>query len=147
MSSRLKFRLVAPFLPRVSSPWVRPVAFVKLGTIQRRLAWPLRKDDTHKSRSITFFPINQANSLLRRMPRAPMVEYFGAARKQRGRECASTGHWLSLDIRRSSIFGLGTGIRRRKKKESVLTSGQDFVFFAIFGILLKPSIYANIGNH
>ena len=23
---------------------------VKLGTIQRRLAWPLRKDDTHKSR-------------------------------------------------------------------------------------------------
>ena len=26
---------------------------VKLGTIQRRLAWPLRKDDTHKSRSDT----------------------------------------------------------------------------------------------
>ena len=25
---------------------------VKLGTIQRRLAWPLRKDDTHKSRSV-----------------------------------------------------------------------------------------------
>ena len=25
---------------------------VKIGTIQRRLAWPLRKDDTHKSRSI-----------------------------------------------------------------------------------------------
>ena len=24
---------------------------VKIGTIQRRLAWPLRKDDTHKSRS------------------------------------------------------------------------------------------------
>ena len=30
---------------------------VKIGTIQRRLAWPLRKDDTHKSRSVTnFFP-------------------------------------------------------------------------------------------
>ena len=27
----------------------------KIGTIQRRLAWPLRKDDTHKSRSVTFF--------------------------------------------------------------------------------------------
>ena len=26
---------------------------VKIGTIQRRLAWPLRKDDTHKSRSVT----------------------------------------------------------------------------------------------
>mgnify|MGYP007105634205 CR=1 FL=1 len=24
--------------------------FDKIGTIQRRLAWPLRKDDTHKSR-------------------------------------------------------------------------------------------------
>ena len=28
---------------------------VKIGTIQRRLAWPLRKDDTHKSRSVTIF--------------------------------------------------------------------------------------------
>ena len=28
---------------------------VKMGTIQRRLAWPLRKDDTHKSRSVTNF--------------------------------------------------------------------------------------------
>ena len=25
---------------------------VKIGTIQRKLAWPLRKDDTHKSRSV-----------------------------------------------------------------------------------------------
>ena len=24
----------------------------KIGTIQRRLAWPLRRDDTHKSRSV-----------------------------------------------------------------------------------------------
>ena len=28
---------------------------VKIGTIQRRLAWPLRKDDTHKSRSVNNF--------------------------------------------------------------------------------------------
>ncbi|KAI8030594.1 hypothetical protein LOK49_LG01G04204 [Camellia lanceoleosa] len=33
----------------------------KIGTIQRRLAWPLRKDDTHKSRNgpnffVTFLP-------------------------------------------------------------------------------------------
>ena len=28
---------------------------VKIGTIQRRLAWPLRKDDTHKSRSVHSF--------------------------------------------------------------------------------------------
>ena len=25
---------------------------VKIGTIQRRLAWPMRKDDTHRSRSV-----------------------------------------------------------------------------------------------
>ena len=28
---------------------------VKIGTIQRRLAWPLRKDDTHKSGSVMNF--------------------------------------------------------------------------------------------
>ena len=28
---------------------------VQIGTIQRRLAWPLRKDDTHKSRSVNIF--------------------------------------------------------------------------------------------
>ena len=28
---------------------------VKIETIQRRLAWPLRKDDTHKSRSVNNF--------------------------------------------------------------------------------------------
>ncbi|KAL1188371.1 hypothetical protein V5N11_031744 [Cardamine amara subsp. amara] len=27
----------------------------KIGTIQRRLAWPLRKDDTHKSRNALMF--------------------------------------------------------------------------------------------
>ena len=27
-------------------------ASVKIGAMQRRLAWPLRKDDTHKSRSV-----------------------------------------------------------------------------------------------
>ena len=35
-------------------------ASVKIGTIQRRLAWPLRKDDTHKSRSV-----NNNNNRLR----------------------------------------------------------------------------------
>ena len=32
--------------------------FVKIGTIQRRLAWLLRKDDTHKSRSVNNFQIH-----------------------------------------------------------------------------------------
>ena len=29
----------------------------KIGTVQRRLAWPLRKDDMHKSRSVNQFAI------------------------------------------------------------------------------------------
>ncbi|KAK8291789.1 hypothetical protein V6Z12_D06G080600 [Gossypium hirsutum] len=39
---------------------VPPGTSDKIGTIQRRLAWPLRKDDTHKSRNgpnfFDFFP-------------------------------------------------------------------------------------------
>ena len=34
---------------------------VKIGTIQRRLAWPLRKDDTHKSRSVNSFKDDDEN--------------------------------------------------------------------------------------
>ena len=45
---------------------------IKIGTAQRRLAWHLRKDDTHKSRSvcITFSPAvyAQFNSTLDGMP-------------------------------------------------------------------------------
>jgi hypothetical protein len=33
---------------------VTAVSYDKIGTIQRRLAWPLRKDDTHKSRTYHF---------------------------------------------------------------------------------------------
>ena len=42
----------APKKPKAHSPMdsLRGSS-VKIGTIQRRLAWPLRKDDTHKSRS------------------------------------------------------------------------------------------------
>ena len=39
---------------------------VKIGTIQRRLAWPLRKDDTHKSRSVNnfFVPTDSAKPIV-----------------------------------------------------------------------------------
>ena len=30
---------------------------VRLGTIQRKFAWPLRKDDTHKSISVNIAPM------------------------------------------------------------------------------------------
>ena len=41
---------------------------VKIGTIQRRLAWPLRKDDTHKSRSVNNFLDNAARDLVAHPP-------------------------------------------------------------------------------
>ncbi|KAL9346198.1 hypothetical protein Peur_061051 [Populus x canadensis] len=45
----------------------------KIGTIQRRLAWPLRKDDTHKSRSgpnffVFFFSLCSSACLLQWLP-------------------------------------------------------------------------------
>ena len=30
---------------------------VEIGTMRRRLAWPLRKDDTHESRSVSNFDV------------------------------------------------------------------------------------------
>ena len=49
--------LVALSRASPSLPFLDPLrrSSVKIGTIQRRLAWPLRKDDTHKSRSVTSF--------------------------------------------------------------------------------------------
>ena len=42
---------------------------VKIGTIQRRLAWPLRKDDTHKSRSVNNYnPINTSQAVVAALP-------------------------------------------------------------------------------
>ena len=47
-----------PAPPWLSTPLAAGAPFggtsVKIGTIQRRLAWPLRKDDTHKSRMYHF---------------------------------------------------------------------------------------------
>ncbi|KAI9385718.1 hypothetical protein POPTR_011G103401v4, partial [Populus trichocarpa] len=45
----------------------------KIGTIQRRLAWPLRKDDTHKSRNgpnffLFFFSLCSSACLLQWLP-------------------------------------------------------------------------------
>ncbi|KAI9385717.1 hypothetical protein POPTR_011G103301v4 [Populus trichocarpa] len=44
----------------------------KIGTIQRRLAWPLRKDDTHKSRNgpnfFVFFSLCSSACLLQWLP-------------------------------------------------------------------------------
>ena len=46
------------WVDKVQTKWlsgVKAVSYDKIGTIQRRLAWPLRKDDTHKSRTYHFF--------------------------------------------------------------------------------------------
>ncbi|PNT63277.1 hypothetical protein BRADI_4g13693v3, partial [Brachypodium distachyon] len=50
----------------------------KIGTIQRRLAWPLRKDDTHKSRNgPNFFEISLAGPFsFTDMPLEPLFLAF-----------------------------------------------------------------------
>ena len=37
---------------------------VNIGTMQRRLAWPLRKDDTHKSRSVNNFLLTLSSIII-----------------------------------------------------------------------------------
>ena len=49
---------------------------VKIGTIQRRLAWPLRKDDTHKSRSV-----NNFFDKVRRLVTIPRKSHLNQARR------------------------------------------------------------------
>ncbi|KAG4396046.1 hypothetical protein JHK82_053166 [Glycine max] len=42
------------FIMKCATTWIVPSGTSdKIGTIQRRLAWPLRKDDTHKSRNVS----------------------------------------------------------------------------------------------
>ena len=55
---------------------------VKLGTMQRRLAWPLRKDDTHKSRSVNnfFFPAKRLRRRGAVAKRNPLCGVAGAPR-------------------------------------------------------------------
>ena len=45
---------------------------VKIGTIQRRLAWPLRKDDTHKSRSVSHFLSSYLSPSAGKTPGSPI---------------------------------------------------------------------------
>ena len=54
----------------------------KIGTIQRRLAWPLRKDDTHKSRMYHFYFCRLPSSFVHPTNRAhgfPMLWRNGSA--------------------------------------------------------------------
>ena len=81
----LTTRCVAcPHPNRHMFPWVRSCMLdplrrssVKIGTIQRRLAWPLRKDDTHKSRSVSHFLLRNA-SCARMFRPVPMLLHLGA---------------------------------------------------------------------
>ena len=50
-SIEIRFRMCGPPLFQIYMDSLRGSSD-KIGTIQRRLAWPLRKDDTHKSRSV-----------------------------------------------------------------------------------------------
>jgi hypothetical protein len=57
---------------------VKAVSYDKIGTIQRRLAWPLRKDDTHKSRTYHFFVYLKAKQEKQKAPRPGIEPGFPA---------------------------------------------------------------------
>ena len=61
---------------------------VKIGTIQRRLAWPLRKDDTHKSRSVNNFLCPKA---ARHLPGSPLPRFSPPPGKERPGRRAKAG--------------------------------------------------------
>ena len=68
---------------------------VKIGTIQRRLAWPLRKDDTHKSRSVNNFFATHRNAqvpsaALRERPLPNFRSQLGGVTPS----CHPSGGWL-----------------------------------------------------
>ena len=65
-------RAFCHFIEPISSDPLRRSS-VKIGTIQRRLAWPLRKDDTHKSRSVSHFSPAACVQLKSTLWRNPVV--------------------------------------------------------------------------
>ena len=73
-SARFFYTWEAIIMRRVAVARMDPLrrSSVKIGTIQRRLAWPLRKDDTHKSRSVTNFFFN----VLAKISKLNFEKYF-----------------------------------------------------------------------
>ena len=83
---------------------------VKIGTIQRRLAWPLRQDDTHKSRRVDNFV--QGIPLCRSFGSAPGGYGRGAKEAMGGRPSpgARNGRCGALGLqgaRRARGWGMG----------------------------------------
>ena len=69
---------------------------VKIGTIQRRLAWPLRKDDTHKSRSVQSFLFLFVLCLPPCADLGPAMEGCGVGKKSSDSSLNEVAHTQSL---------------------------------------------------
>ena len=112
---------------------------VKIGTIQRRLAWPLRKDDTHKSRSETSFL-----HLFARLP----VPIGCCLQLQLGWGMCGPGLWAipnvfltHLDSPRRSSVKIGTIQRRLAwplRKDDTHKSRSETSFLHLFARLPAP---------
>ena len=90
---------------------------VKIGTIQRRLAWPLRKDDTHKSRSV--------NKLLTAWLRQPLP--FVPGRPQAQFACTACVAFSSAVCALVLLHCLAR--RGRAMRKSSLSCSRGFAFF------------------
>jgi hypothetical protein len=83
---------------------------VKIGTIQRRLAWPLRKDDTHKSRSVkSFFFYTLTLQIHDGMARVPLnvhsAHFAHQVSMAHGISKQEIGYSIDVKKKRSPIIG------------------------------------------
>jgi len=95
---------------------------VKIGTIQRRLAWPLRKDDTHKSGSVlNFFS-----------PGTPRHADGDAAARGRGRRGTRPGTPRHATPRHAAGDAAARGRGRRGTRMSLAIFLSHFMFQPLF---------------
>ncbi|XP_050944189.1 uncharacterized protein LOC103495833 isoform X2 [Cucumis melo] len=74
----------------------------KIGTIQRRLAWPLRKDDTHKSRNGVPLCSSKTSFVLVVPLDAPKTRDVPTrSHIARVRECVSLGAKVKVEVKES----------------------------------------------
>ena len=98
---------------------------VKIGTIQRRLAWPLRKDDTHKSRSVT-------NSFF-----SCFFVYF---RQRAFACCEQTANLPALAAESRAFNFASTSLRSQMGPPSLFL----FLCFAFLFLFASPFLFASL---
>ena len=98
---------------------------VKIGTIQRRLAWPLRKDDTLKSRSVTNFFFSS---------------FFVYFRQRAFACCEQTANLPALAAESRAFNFASTSLRSQMGPPSLFL----FLCFAFLFLFASPFLFASL---